>query len=83
MTVLNYNPSSDNACDLFERSISALMLEMLIDGCPPHIVDKAVDSLRRDFDNTRLYLRDLERGAARVKRFGCFRVDRFRCAMAG
>lgn len=77
---LSYLP--DDACDLFERSISALMLELLVSGCPAADVDKAVDGLRDDFDRTREWLGVVERSAKRRNPFGCFKVVRFRRAIA-
>jgi hypothetical protein len=78
---LNYIPGPD-AADLFEQAISAIMLAMVASGAPGDAIDRHVDSLRAGFDRTRLYLRDIERGARRRNPFPGFRVVRFRRAMA-
>ena len=77
---MNYLP--DDAADLFERTISALMLELLVRGCPAADIDKAVDGLRRDFDGTREWLGVIERSARRRNPFSGFRVVCFRRAVA-
>lgn len=75
---MNYLP--DDACDLFERTISALMLELLVSGVPAPYIDAAVDGLRDDFDRTREWLGVIERSAKRRNPFPGFRVIRFRRA---
>lgn len=78
---LNYLPG-DPPAELFEQVVSATMLEMAANGTPGEVIDEAVDAMRYDFDHTRAWLRKLERGAVRLNPFGCFRVVRFRRAMA-
>jgi hypothetical protein len=52
---LNYLPC-EAVADLFERSISALRLELLAEECPAFIVEETVQAMREDFDCTRQYL---------------------------
>jgi hypothetical protein len=78
---LNYL-SCEAAADLFERSISALRLELLAEECPAFIVEETVQAMREDFDCTRQYLRTIERSAKRRNPFPGFRVVPFRRAMA-
>jgi hypothetical protein len=82
MAALNYVPG-EPAVELFEQVVSATVLEMAANGAPGEIIDEAVDGMRREFDCTRAWIRRLERGTVRLNPFGCFRVVRFRRAMAG
>lgn len=73
---LNYAPT-DPAAELFEQVVSATMLELAANGAAGKVIDEAVEGMRSDFDHTRAWVRQLERGAVRLNPFGCFRVVRF------
>lgn len=73
---LNYIPT-DPPAELFEQVVSATMLELAANGATGEAIDEAVDGMRSDYDHTRAWLRELERGAVRLNPFGCFRVVRF------
>jgi hypothetical protein len=77
---LNYLPC-DPSDKLFEQVVSATILEIASNGRPGEFIDEAVDAMRYEFDHTRAWLRKLERGAARLNPFGCFRLIRFRRAV--